>query len=150
MKIKTIISVLAILILACSITAIAAEDIEYSGHTFEIPEGYTVYSSNESNLVLTQDDDHIIVVLYSDEISDSEDSIKSLESKGYKFIGEETYDAEGYEVTQQNYEKDPYTALSYSFKIDGEYCIISYTQPVDETIPEGSDNPITGILKTMN
>ncbi|WP_296875429.1 hypothetical protein [uncultured Methanobrevibacter sp.] len=42
MKIKTITISIALLVLACSITAIAAEDVSVSGHTFEVPKDYNV------------------------------------------------------------------------------------------------------------
>ena len=42
MKIKTITISIALLVLACSITAIAAEDVSVSVHTFEVPKDYNV------------------------------------------------------------------------------------------------------------
>lgn len=101
-------------------------------------------------LLLEKDDSHAIVIMFADSIDNSDDSISSLESKGYKFIGEETYDAEGFKITQQNYEKGQLTVYSYNFKVsDGEYCIITFTMPSSENALEGEDNPVTGILQTL-
>ena len=150
MKSKSIILALSVLILACSMTAIAAENVDVSGHTFEVPEGYAIDNSTDEQVIFTNDDGYAIVVLFSDEIANSDDAIKTLEAKGYKFIAEETYDSSDYKVSQQNYEKDGLTVYSYNFELDdGKYCVCTLTIPSDHTAPEGDDNPITGIIKTM-
>ena len=117
MKIKTITISIALLILACSITAIAAEDVSVAGHTFEVPKDYNIFNTSDDQVILEKDDSHAIVIMFADSIDNSDDSISSLESKGYKFIGEETYDAEGFKITQQNYEKGQLTVYSYNFKV---------------------------------
>lgn len=150
MKSKSIILALSVLILACSMTAIAAENVDVSGHTFEVPEGYAIDNSTDEQVIFTNDDGYAIVVLFSDEIANSDDAIKNLESKGYTFIAEETYNSSDYEVSQQNYKKDGLTVYSYNFELDdGKYCVCTLTIPSDHTAPEGDDNPITGIIKTI-
>ena len=150
MKIKTITISIALLVLACSITAIAAEDVSVSGHTFEVPKDYNVLNTTAEQVILQKDDSHVITTLFSDKVANSKDTISSLESKGYKFLSEDTYDAEGFKISQQNFEKDGLTIYSYNFKIsDGNYCIITFTMPSSETALEGDANPVTGILKTL-
>ena len=150
MKIKTITISIALLVLACSITAIAAEDVSVSGHTFEVPKDYNVLNTTAEQVFLQKDDSHVITTLFSDKVANSKDTISSLESKGYKFLSEDTYDAEGFKINQQNFEKDGLTIYSYNFKVsDGNYCIITFTMPSSETALEGDANPVTGILKTL-
>lgn len=150
MKSKSIILALAVLILACSMTAIAAENVDVAGHTFEVPDGYKIDNTTDEQVIFTNDDGYAIVVLFSDEIANSDDAIKTLEAKGYKFIAEETYDSSDYKVSQQNYEKDGLTVYSYNFELDdGKYCVCTLTIPSDHTAPEGDDNPVTGIIKTI-
>lgn len=150
MKSKSIIFALLVLILACSITAISAENAELSGHNFEIPEGYAILNSTDTEIILTNDNDDSIFILFSEQIANNEDAQKELESQGYKFLGEDTYDAEDFNVTQQNFEKDGYTVYSYVFEVsNGEYCVITLTLSSDETAPEGNDNPVTGILESL-
>lgn len=150
MKSKSIIFALLVLILACSITAISAENAELSEHTFEIPDGYSILNSTDESIQLTNDKDDAIFVLFSDKIANKDDAQKDLESEGYKFLGEDAYDAVDFNVTQQNFEKDGYTVYSYVFEVsDGEYCVITLTLSSDETAPEGNDNPVTGILETL-
>lgn len=150
MKIKTTLIALAFLILACSMTAISAEDANVAGHSFEVPNDYKVLNTTDEQGVLEKDDSHAIVIIFADQVADSEDSISSLETKGYKFLGEETYDAEGFTINQQNFERNGLTVYSYNFKVsNGDYCIITFTMPSSETALEGDANPVTGILKTL-
>ena len=76
--------------------------------------------------------------------------LKIWRKKRYKFIAEETYDSSDHNVSQQNFEKDGLTVYSYNFELDdGKYCVCTLTIPSDHTAPEGDDNPVTGIIKTM-
>ena len=151
MNFKTITFGLIVLVLACCISAVSAEDVSVDDYTFTVPEGFSVNGTyDEDMVVLTHDENHAIVVLISDDIASSSDAISYLEGEGYSFLGEETYDAVNYEVKQQNYELDGFTVLSYVFQVeDDDYCIITYTIPSDETAPEGDANPVTGILETF-
>ena len=150
MRIKSIFVILVMLILACSITAIAAEDANVGDYTFEIPDGYSINETDGNQCVLTKDDQHAIVVMIADSVSNSDDVIKNLESKGYELLSEDNYNADGYDVHQQNYEMDDLTVYSYDFKMnDGKYCIITYTIPSSEQAGEHEDNPITGILDSI-
>lgn len=56
MKSKILLTAIAILILACSITAISAEKTTYDGHSFEIPEGYKNLNSTDEQLILTNNE----------------------------------------------------------------------------------------------
>ena len=150
MKRKITIFTLAMLILACSITAIAAEEVSIGDFSFEIPDDYKINQSTDEQVALEADDKHAIVILISDKLADSDDTVKSLEGEGYKFLGEETYDAEGYEIHQQNFEKDGLTTYSYNFELgDGTYCIITLTMPSSEAALENEDNPVTEILESF-
>lgn len=53
MKSKSIILALPVLILACSMTAIAAKNVDVSGHTFEVPEGYKIDNSTDEQVIFT-------------------------------------------------------------------------------------------------
>jgi hypothetical protein len=150
MKSKSIIIALAVLILACSVTAIAAESASVGDYTFDYPDDFKVNSTSDTQAVFEKDNTHAIVVLFSDSVASSDDAKTNLESKGYEFLGENTYDAEGYSVTQQNFEKDGLTVYSYNFQMkDGKYCVITYTIPSSEQPGENEDNPITEIIKTL-
>lgn len=54
MKIKTITISIALLILACSITAIAAEDVSVAGHTFEVPKDYNIFNTSDDQVILEE------------------------------------------------------------------------------------------------
>ena len=150
MKSKSIILALAVLIMACSITAIAAESASVGDYTFEIPDDYKSTDITDTQATLEKDDTHAIVVIFADSVSSSEDAKSNLESKGYPYIGQNRYDANGYSVNQQNFEKDGLTVYSYDFEMkDGKYCVITYTIPSSEQPGENEDNPVTDIIKSL-
>ena len=126
MKSKSIILAIAVLIMACSITAIAAESASVGDYTFEIPDDYKSTDITDTQATLEKDNTHAIVVIFADSVSSSEDAKSNLESKGYTYIGQNSYDANGYSINQQNFEKDGLTVYSYDFEMkDGKYCVIS-------------------------
>ena len=140
MKNKSIILAIAVLIMACSITAIAAESASVGDYTFEIPDDYKSTDITDTQATLEKDNTHAIVVIFADSVSSSEDAKSNLESKGYTYIGQNSYDANGYSVT----------VYSYDFEMkDGKYCVITYTIPSSEQPGENDDNPVTDIIKSL-
>lgn len=150
MKSKSIILAIAVLIMACSITAIAAESASVGDYTFEIPDDYKSTDITDTQATLEKDNTHAIVVIFADSVSSSEDAKSNLESKGYTYIGQNSYDANGYSINQQNFEKDGLTVYSYDFEMkDGKYSVITYTIPSSEQPGENEDNPVTDIIKSL-
>ena len=150
MKFNKIFIVLLLLILASIIGIACAEEASVANHKFTIPEGYKVLNTTDDTIILTQDDDHVIVVIVPEEVKNVNDAKSYLEAQGYKFIGGETYNADGKEVQQHNYEKDGYTVMSYIIPAGEDHCIVTYTIPADETAPEGADNPVTTVLNSIH
>lgn len=149
MKFDKIFLAMLIVLVASSIGIAVAAEGTAGSHTFTVPDGFEVTNTTDEMTVLEKDNEHAIVVMLSNEIASSEDAKKTLESKGYTFINEGTYNADGKDVQQQNFEKDGLTVLAYVFDVGSEKCIVTYTIPSSETPPEGSDNPVTTILNTI-
>ena len=150
MKFNKIFLAILVLIVVSGIGVAVAAEASVGDHTFTIPDGYKLLNSTDDTAILQEGNTHAIVVMMSDEVKSIDDARKNLESKGYEFLGENTYDAEGYSVTQQNFEKDGLTVYSYNFQMkDGKYCVITYTIPSSEQPGENEDNPITEIIKTL-
>lgn len=150
MKNKSIILALAVLIVACSITAIAAESASVGDYSFDIPKDYNAINITDTQANLEKDNTHAIVVIFADSVANDDDAKASLESQGYEFLGQRSYDANGYSVDQQNFEKSGLTVYSYNFEMkDGKYCIITYTIPSSEQPGENEDNPVTDIIKSL-
>lgn len=150
MKFNKIFIALLLLIVASSIGIACAEEVTVANHEFTIPDGYSILNSTDDSVILTQDNDHVIVVIVPEAVKNADDAKSYLEDQGYKFIGEETYDADGKIVQQHNYEKDGYTVMSYVIPAGSDQCIVTFTIPADETAPENADNPVTTILNSIS
>ena len=150
MKFNRIFIALLLLVVASSIAIACAEEVTVADHEFTIPDGYSILNNTDDSVILTQDDDHVIVVYVPEEVRNSDDAKAFLEDIGYKFIDEESYNAAGKDVQQQNYEKDGYTVMSYVIPAGADQCIVTFTIPADETAPEGADNPVTTILNSIS
>lgn len=149
MKFNKIFLAILVLIVVSGIGIAVAGDASIGDHTFTIPDGFKVLESTDEMTILQEGDDHAIVVMVSDNVNSVEDSRKNLESKGYNFLGSEKYNADGKDVEQQNYGTDDLTVMAYVFDVGDEKCIVTYTIPSSETPPEGTDNPVTTILNTI-
>jgi len=145
---KILLAILVLLVVSCVGVAVAAE-ASIEGHTFTVPDGFKVTNSTDDATILEQDDKHAIVVMMSDDVGSVEDAKQNLESKGYTFIGSQTYNTDGKDVVQQNYGTSDLTIMAYVFDVGSEKCIVTYTIPSSETPPEEGDNPVTTILNTI-
>ena len=145
MKLLTLISLLLTIV---SMSVVFAENTDVGSSTFEIPEGYTVNGTFENTTLLTDGESAIIIVESESDISAARDS---LEDKGYSFLGENTYafDEDGIIIHQQNYNKDEYTSCLYVFKKNNKDYIITYTLPEGVSIPSNENNPVTGIIDSL-
>lgn len=150
MKFNKIFIALLLLIVASSIGIACAEEVSVGDHKFTIPDGYSVLNTTDDSVILTQDNDHVIVVIVPEAVKNADDAKSYLEGQGYNFKGEETYDADGKIVQQQNYEKDGYTVMSYVIPAGADQCIVTFTIPADESAPEGADNPVTTVLNSIS
>lgn len=150
MKFNKIFLAAAIMLVVLGMGIVVAEDISLGDHEFTIPDGFQEVQSTDEMVMLSQDDDHAIAVMIPKEVKNSDDAKTYLENQGYSFIAEETYDADGKIVQQQNYEKDGYTVMAYVLPAGADQAIVVYTIPSTETAPEGADNPVTTILNSIH
>ena len=146
---KMFIALLLLIVVSC-VGIACAEEVSVADHKFTIPDGYKVLNTTDDSVVLTQDDNHVIVVIVPEAVKNADDAKSYLEDQGYKFLGEETYDADGKIVQQQNFEKDGFTVMSYVIPAGADQCIVTFTIPADETAPEGADNPVTTVLDSIS
>lgn len=149
MKFNKIFLAILVLIVVSGIGVAVAAEASVGDHTFTIPDGYKLLNSTDDTAILQEGNTHAIVVMMSDEVKSIDDSRKNLESKGYEFLGSQKYNADGKDVEQQNYGTDELTVMAYVFDVGSEKCIVTYTIPANETPEEGSDNPVTTILNTI-
>ncbi|MEE0936185.1 MAG: hypothetical protein U0L42_11025 [Methanobrevibacter sp.] len=149
MKFNKIFLAILVLIVVSGIGVTVAAEANVGDHTFTIPDGFKLMNSTDDTAILQQGDEQAIVVMMSDKVKSVDDSKKNLESQGYEFLGSQKYNADGKDVEQQNYGTDKWTIMAYVFDVGSEKCIVTYTIPANETPAEGSDNPVTTILNSI-
>ena len=98
MRFKYLFLGLMLLIVAGSMTAIAAaDDYESLGdYTFDIPDGYQVTDKTDEMVTMQVDEDHPIIV-YVDSF------ISLLETTGCKLVSEDAFQAGSFNVTPYGY-----------------------------------------------
>lgn len=149
MKFSKIFLAILVLIVVSGIGVAVAAEANVGDHTFTIPDGFKLMNSTADSAILQQGDEQAIVVMMSDTVKSVDDSKKNLESQGYEFLGSQKYNADGKDVEQQNYGTDKWSIMAYVFDVGSEKCIVTYTIPANETPAEGSDNPVTTILNSI-
>ena len=148
MKCKSVILAF-VLILICAVSAVAASDATIDGHKFTIPDGYSLYNSSDDTVSLEKDDYHTITIILGD-AQNLDDARDNLENMGYNYSGSNSYKYGDFDVVQQNYELDGIVIYAYECMSDKVNLIITLTAPKSEPALEGTDNPVTTILDTIN
>lgn len=149
MKFGKIFLVMAIVLAVATISIAAAEEASLAGHTFTIPDGFKKVDMGSDKVGMSQDDDHAIVLTIAKDIKTPSELKASLEKEGYKFLSEDTYVADGKNVSQQNYNNNGSLFMAYTFDVDSDKCFVTYVIPENETPGEGPNNPVTVILDSI-
>ena len=104
MRFKNIFLSVMILILAGSMTAIAAaDDYESLGdYTFDIPDGYQVTDKTDEMVTMQVDEDHPIIVYKLDSVADVDSFMSLLENTGCKLVSEDAFHG-SFNVTPYGY-----------------------------------------------
>ncbi len=114
MKLKYLFLSLVILILTCSIAAIAANEAVIDDYKFTVPDNYTIVNSTEHFVSLELDKDHTIKMSCLDEAKSPEQFKADLESDGYKIDGDESNFTAGiFDVRQNEISKDKIKGYLY-------------------------------------
>ena len=149
MRFKYLFVGLMLLILATSITAIAAaDDYESLGdYTFDIPDGYD--KTNET-LTMQAEENHTVVVYKLDEISDFEGIKSIVEELGAKFGDNQTFQSGNFNVTQTNFTSDDIQGLAYVCDDgSGGGLLVVDSLPAGEDAPSPEDNPGRQVVDSL-
>ena len=94
-----------LLIVAGSITAIAADDnyASLGDYTFDIPDGYQIIDENDNSVTMQQDDNHSVIVYYFNNASELDELNSLVEKTGCKFGEEQTFQSGNFNVTEKTY-----------------------------------------------
>jgi hypothetical protein len=152
MRFKYLFVGLMLLILATSITAIAAaDDYESLGdYTFDIPDGYKLVDKNNEMITFQADENHSVIVYKLDNANDF-DSLKSLaEELGAKFGDNQTFQSGNFNVTQSNFTFKDIKGLAYVCDDgSGGNIFVAYGLPTSEDDPSPEDNPAKVVLDSL-
>ena len=152
MRFKYLFVGLMLLILATSITAIAAaDDYESLGdYTFDIPDGYKLVDKTNEMITFQADENHSVIVYKLDNANDF-DSLKSLaEELGAKFGDNQTFQSGNFNVTQSNFTFKDIKGLAYVCDDgSGGNIFVAYGLPTSEDDPSPEDNPAKVVLDSL-
>ena len=152
MRFKYLFVGLMLLILATSITAIAAaDDYESLGdYTFDIPDGYKLVDKTNEMITFQADENHSVIVYKLDNANDF-DSLKSLaEELGAKFGDNQTFQSGNFNVTQSNFTFKDIKGLAYVCDDgSGGNIFVAYGLPTSEDDPSLEDNPAKVVLDSL-
>ena len=152
MRFKYLFVGLMLLILATSITAIAADD-DYESlgdYTFDIPDGYKLVDKTNEMITFQADENHSVIVYKLDNANDF-DSLKSLaEELGAKFGDNQTFQSGNFNVTQSNFTFKDIKGLAYVCDDgSGGNIFVAYGLPTSDDDPSPEDNPAKVVLDSL-
>ena len=152
MKYKYLFLSLMLLILACSVVAISADE-DYGSigdYTFDIPDGYQIVNKTDNMLSMQEDVNHAIVMSLPDTVKSSDEFKASLEKQGYEFGDEDSYTVGNFDINQYNYNYEKYQGFLYICDDGNDSPIlITLVMPADEDAPSSDDNPVTQIINSL-
>ena len=155
MKFKYLFLSLMILVLACSVAAIAADEALLDDYKFTIPENFTIVNSTEHVISLEQDENQAIVLACLDEAKSPEQFKADLEAKGFEISDEENNFTAGiFEVRQSDISQNDIKGFIYicddSTDDDGDdELFITFTFKSDKDDIVADNNTVTDLLKSI-
>lgn len=154
MKKRYVMGMILLVLMATTACAYAAEATINDEYKFTLPDNYTVIEQVENGVNLGIDDDHVISVMVyeGNKITDSmiESVISSLESQGYKVTDHQTFQYNGKDIVEIDYENQYGQFNVYTWQVDdGNYAVASYGHTSDEPAAKWDDSPVKTIYDTI-
>ena len=154
MKLNNIFLILlAVFIVTFTVSAIAAEDVTFSGHSFEIPKGYSVNTTSDSAVKLVEKNNSAYIIYISeDNNGDLNLSKVSRQSAGFNLLSESNFtSAKNVSVIQQNYVKNESYFSYYTFNISDDSFLVTYSFPVhdEKDVGNNKSNPVNTIIDSF-
>ena len=151
MKAKYILGMLLVLIAATA--CVYAEDATIDDdYKFTLPDKYTVDSQTDEYFDLKMDENHMISIRITDDVTSDNDTIKGLENQGYNVTGSQILNYSGKQISEIRYQTDSSQFYLYSWKLDNDddYAIVAYGIPVDEGDVDWNSSPAKTIFDTIS
>lgn len=141
-----------VLILACSISAISAEDATIGDYSFTIPEDYNITNQSD-DVILLEDSVQYYSLSITDvkEKMDNEEILKRLTSQGYELEKEGNSTKGIFNVTEYTYNfKDAYYGFLYICEDGDDKLVVTHgTAGEDEYFMDAPDFDVNDILDSM-
>lgn len=151
MRFKYLFLSLMLLILACSITAIAAaDDYESLGdYTFDIPDGYQVVDSDDVSVGMELDENHTVLVYQLDSASDISVFKTMLEAAGCEFTDGHDLKVGNFDVSQSTYKFEDTQGNFYICSDGGKPILVADGMLASEELPAAEDSPAYQVVSSL-
>ena len=151
MKFKYLFLGFMLLILAGSMTAIAAaDDYESVGdYTFDIPDGYQVVDKDDVSVGMELDENHTVLVYQLDAVSDINFFKSMLESAGCEFGDAQELKVGNFEATQSTYKFDETQGYFYICSDGGKPIVVADGMTGSEELPADEDSPAYQVINSL-
>ena len=154
MKSKYMLGIFLILLMATTACVYAADAKIDDDYKFTLPDKYTVTDQINDGVHLQIDDDHVISVIVHEgkTITDSmiKSVVKNLESQGYNVTDNHTFQYNGKDIVEIDYENDHGRFYSYTWQVDDDdYVVANYGHNINETAVKWDNSPVKEIFDTF-
>ena len=152
MELKYLFVSLIVLMLACSVAAIAAEE-DYGSlgdYTFDIPDGYQVVDDTDDMFTMEADENHTVVVYKLDTATDFDLFKSLLEDQGCEFGEEDSFQSGSFNVTQYSY--NYLNSQGYLYVCEdgsGASILSAYAASEDDDAITADDNPARQVVDSL-
>lgn len=151
MRFKLIFLSLMLLILAGSMTAIAAQD-DYGSvgdYTFDIPDGYQVTDKDEGSVGMELDENHTVLVTQLDSDNDIRLFKSMLEKAGCEFTDGQDLKVNNFDVSQSTYKFEDTQGNFYICSDGGKPILVADGMPASEEFPTAEDSPAYKVVSSL-
>lgn len=138
MRFKYLFTLVILLILACSISAISAEEGTIGDYSFTVPEGFEITNQTDYNTTLENSEaNESIVLIIPRQYTDTHEEIKTiLESQGYVLRDETDYPIGDFDVTQFEFYYTYHHGYFYICENGDDIILITHDYLNEENMPE--------------
>ena len=155
MRIKYLFLAFMLLVLAGSITAIAANESVVDNYKFTVPDNFTIANSTEHVVTLLNGKDHKLVLSNLDDAKSPDQFKANLKSNGYKISDNESNFTAGiFDVRQNEISKDKFKGYVYicddNTDDDGDdELFITFTCTSDNEDFAADNTTVVNLLKSI-
>lgn len=154
MKRRWMIGMVLVVLMATVACAYAADATFKDGYKFTVPDNYTVYEQSDEFINLHTDYYHIISVYLHKGLSNSTNVMEyaafGLEKQGYNITGCQTFQYNGKDIIEVDYENEVGQYHGYAWEVDnGVWVFATYGHPKNESADKWDSSPVKTIFNSL-